>query len=310
MSSPGSTCSLKFHVQELAKHCRICGKRFSRGAREEPKEKQLISTCYAIDTEKDDAKIHPPQVCYACVCKMKRIKATRGEAYLRTRPTLFEWTPHTDVACCMCDHFETTVRGGRPKKQQPVGRQSGEPTSRTLEVLLEAGGASFVSGVSPSRLLAASHHLREEVVCVVCQAIVDTPVQLHCDHLACVPCIHQHITMHGPTCPGCLGRLDSTHFSKCTSLVQKVIGCLRIQCKYQCRYPVTMDALLQHQATCNNDLPQWSLTAATFGEIMEVPLTESLSADEEALCSRLVRRSAQDGKLVITTGGQVRCTHK
>ena len=40
--------------------------------------------------------------------------------------------------------------------------------------------------------------------------------------------------------------------------------------------------------------------------MMEIPLTEPLSADEEALCSRLVRHSTHDGKLLITTGGQVK----
>ena len=49
-----------------------------------------------------------------------------------------------------------------------------------------------------------------------------------------------------------------------------------------------------------------TLAGATLEEMMEVSVTEPLSADEEALCSRLVRRSTQDGKLVITTGGQVR----
>ena len=144
----------------------------------------------------------------------------------------------------------------------------------------------------------------------MCQAIVDRPVQLHCDHLACVPCIREQIVCHGPICLGCQLKLDSSHFSKCTSLVQKVIGSLRINCKYGCRYLVTFDSLQQHEATCrelpHDNLPRWSHTEATIGEVLEVPLSQPLSADEEALCSRLVRRSARDGKLVITTGGQVR----
>ena len=38
-----------------------------------------------------------------------------------------------------------------------------------------------------------------------------------------------------------------------------------------------------------------TLAGATLEEMMEVSVTEPLSADEEALCSRLVRRSTQDG---------------
>ena len=101
-----------------------------------------------------------------------------------------------------------------------------------------------------------------------------------------------------PICPGCQLKLDSLHFLKCTSLVQKVIGSLRINCKYGCRYLVTFDSLQQHEATCrelpHDNLPRWSHTEATIGEVLEVPLSQPLSADEEALCSRLVRRSARD----------------
>ena len=87
-----------------------------------------------------------------------------------------------------------------------------------------------------------------------------------------------------------------------------VIRHLRIRCKYQCKYP---EDLLKHEEACSQlthqQLPRGTLADATLEEMMDVPLTEPLSADEEALCSRLVRRSTQDGKLVITTGGQVRC---
>ena len=308
MSSSGS---VEFHKDQLQSHCRICGKRFGRGARHESKDKELIAVCFEVNTDKDATEVHPPHVCYACTSKMRQIKAAKdASAFIRARPTVFYWTPHEDSCCSICAHFRSTFCGGRPKKIHPEGRQCGEPISTTVEALLKVAGPSFASGINPSRLVATYHHLREEVLCVVCQTIVDKPVQLQCDHLACVCCIQEHIACHGPLCPGCQDKLDSTHFSKCTSLVQKVIGSLQVKCKYECRYLVTFDRLLQHEATCrelpHDNLPRWSLTEATVREILEVPLDQSLSADEEILCSRLVRRSAKDGKLVITTGGLVR----
>ena len=288
----------------------MCGKRFGREARQENKEKELFATCFNVNTDDDDADVHPPRVCYACISKMRRIKATKdGSGFIRARPTLFEWTPHTD-SCCVCAHFNSTLRGGRPKKQHPVGRQSGEPIPTSIETLTSVAGPSLAKSISLSHLMATSNHLREEVVRIVRHSIVDEPVQLHCDHLACVPCLKQHIASHGPICPGCPDKLDSTHFSKCTSLVQKVIGSLQVKCKYECRYIVTLESLLQHEESCrelpHDSLPRWSLTEATMREILEAPLSLPLSADEEILCSRLVRRSAKDGKLIISTGGQVR----
>ena len=209
MSSSEAT---EFHKDQLGKHCRVCGKRFGRGTRQESKEKELISICYEVNTDQDDPDVLPPHVCHACTSKMRRIKAAENaSAFIRT--ILFEWTPHTDSSCCACAHFTSTLRGGRPKKQ---GRQCGEPASATVDALFQVAGASFASGISPLRLVAASHHLGEEVVCIVCQAIVDRPVQLHCDHLACVPCIREQIACHRP---GCQLKLDSSHFSKCTMYI-------------------------------------------------------------------------------------------
>ena len=192
---------------------------------------------------------------------------------------LSEWTPHTDSSC-VCAHFNSTLHGGHPKKQHPMGRQSGEPIPTSIETLSSVAGPSLAKSISSSRLVATSNYLRQEVVCIVCHSIVDDPVQLHCDHLACVPCLTQHIASHGPICPGCPEELDSTHFLKCTSLVEKVIRSLQVKCKYECRYMVTFESLLQHEESCkelpHDSLPRSSLTEATMREILEAPLSPSL----------------------------------
>ena len=299
-----------YHTQELKKHCRTCGKRLGRGARQQNKHDitDLITACYKTDLNEDSDAIHPPQVCYLCVSVMRKVKKAQGTAFIRTETSLFQWTPHTASTCSMCEHFQATARGGRPKKQQPLGRQSGEPSSRTLEALDDAAGPTLVSGISPSRL-ALSCFQEEHIVCILCQAIVDSPVQLSCTHLACSSCIRQHILNNGQICPGCANVLDSDHFTRCTPLVLTVIAHLRIHCKFECNFPVHLKNLLEHESTCSQlshrQLPRGSLSDVTVGELMNVPLTEPLSTDEEAVCSRLVRRSAQDGTLVITTGGQV-----
>ena len=309
-----------YHAQELAKHCRTCGKRLGRGVRQQDKHDitDLIAACYKADINHDSSEVHPAKVCYLCVSLMRKVRKVQGTAFIRTETSLFHWTSHTASTCSMCEHFRATFHGGRPKKQQPLGRQSGEPSSRTLEALDDAAGPALASGISPSYL---THTCFQEahVVCLLCQAIADCPVQLSCTHLACYSCIRQHILDNGQICPGCPSILDSDHFTRCTPLVLTAIAHLRVRCKFECNFPVTMKNLLEHESACSQfshqQLPRGSLLDVTIGEIMDVPLTEPLSADEEAVCSRLVRRSAKEGKLVVTTGGQVYnytggCTYK
>ena len=64
----------------------------------------------------------------------------------------------------LCEHFQTTLTGARPKKQQPVGRQSGDLTCHTLTALQDAAGPCRERDASPSRLVSSSlsptHDLR------------------------------------------------------------------------------------------------------------------------------------------------------
>ena len=77
MSSSEDLSSAEFHKNELSKHCRVCGKRFAWGARQESKEKELFTTCYEVDIDNDNAEVHPPHVYYRCTSKMRRIKVTK-----------------------------------------------------------------------------------------------------------------------------------------------------------------------------------------------------------------------------------------
>ena len=54
ISSSKATRSAQFYTEELNKHCRVCGRRFGRGARQEPKEKGLFLQCYPLT---DDARM-------------------------------------------------------------------------------------------------------------------------------------------------------------------------------------------------------------------------------------------------------------
>ena len=80
--------SANYHAEELRKHCRVCGKRFPRKTTQLDKNntttKELIETCNSINFDEESDDIHPLEVCYACVCKMRCIKKAQGSAFLRT----------------------------------------------------------------------------------------------------------------------------------------------------------------------------------------------------------------------------------
>lgn len=60
-------------------------------------EQGLVIQCIEVDTEKDDAKVHPSQVCYPCLSKMKCMNAAKSSTpFIQAKTTLFEWTPYTD----------------------------------------------------------------------------------------------------------------------------------------------------------------------------------------------------------------------
>ena len=128
--------------------------------------------------------------------------------------TVFQWAPHTTTLCSMCDHFRQTSLGGRPKKLQPLGR---EPASQMLQHLQGVAGPSVAKGVDHSHLVPTYVYSEVYVVCTLCQAVVDSPVQFSCESLVCQPCIQRHILDGDQICPMCGDSLDTSHISKCTS---------------------------------------------------------------------------------------------
>ena len=296
--------SPEYHLQELLKHCRICGRRFSRSARKHSKNCndtiQLIKRNYDTNVQDESADTYPPDLCHACFNKMKRTTKAEDTHY-HSPSTLFQWSVHIASSCSICDHFQQTSLGGRPKK-----RQCSEPADRLHKALQDNAGPALVSGITWSQLLQPAHISKAHVLCALCHSVADSPLQLSCDRLVCHSCLQQHVTDGEQNCPGCQEMLDTVHVSKCTALVLATIAHLHVQCKFGCPFPITLKELRSHESTCGqHEFTRGSLTDMTLGEVMNIPLTVPLSADEEAVCSRLVRRSTTDGKLVITTGGQV-----
>lgn len=145
--------SEEFHAEELWNCRRVCVKWFSRGGTQQQKTITtpgiLIAYCYNTDLDNDEDNVHPPDVCHAYLSHMRWLKAAQGLTFSRSEAFIFEWAQHT-AEYSVCAHFQKTLQVGRPRKQQPVGRQSSEPISHTLTTLQDVIGPSIVIGVSPS----------------------------------------------------------------------------------------------------------------------------------------------------------------
>lgn len=91
----------EFHLRELAKHCRICGRRLYKA-----KSKATVYTCserisdlksaFRVDVSTDTPTVHPQHFCMSCYAAIGRIKAADSEGVpfaVSTAP--MEWTEHT-----------------------------------------------------------------------------------------------------------------------------------------------------------------------------------------------------------------------
>ena len=231
-----------YHSQQLCKHCRICGGRFIRQHHKTEKNtmRTMMKTCYHIDVNNDHELIHPPEVCYRCVCLMKRTEKAQGAAFFNPAGDLFTWKSHTQPHCDVCEHFRVTAAGGRPKKDpKNRGRPFGETASQTIEALSKVAGKAVVKGVNPARLVAA--HVREtNVICSACNNILDSPIQLSCEHLACHQCLCERLVADGQEthCPGCNERIVKAHLKKCPAVVMDIIENLKVRCKFESKKPL------------------------------------------------------------------------
>ena len=224
-------------------------------------------------------EVHPMRVCYGCICQMKRVMAAQNTAFFQLSTSPFVWKPHTDVGCIVCQHFWSISKGGRPKKSTG-GRPSSECVSHTIAALTDLAGNTHTGSdhVSVSTSHLTSLYVEEcQIACIICKCIVNAPVQLGCDNLACRQCLHQHLVNKGQVCVGCTETLDTFHMSRCTTLVSTVVQNLRVKCKFHCSYSIVLKDLHTHEQSCsdheNTVLPHYTLRDVTLAEIIQVPST-------------------------------------
>ena len=71
-----------------------------------------------------------------------------------------------------------------------------ETAPQIIEALSEVAGKALVKGVHPS-CLAAAQVQDTNVICFACKHIVESPLQLSCEDLACQQCLHEKLVADG-----------------------------------------------------------------------------------------------------------------
>ena len=92
---------MEFHLQQLVKHCRVCGKRLCKAKGRATIfdcvhfKEDLLST-FGVDVSSDDNQVSPTKFCNPCYAIMKRTaKASeKGMPYTHTIIPMI-WTSHT-----------------------------------------------------------------------------------------------------------------------------------------------------------------------------------------------------------------------
>ena len=93
---------MEFHLQQLGKHCRVCGRRLTKAKGKavfyncKEYEDQLLAS-FSFSLGQDSPEVHPSHFCQSCYCSMKRsVKATDHSAPFQTSKVTYEWKYHSD----------------------------------------------------------------------------------------------------------------------------------------------------------------------------------------------------------------------
>ena len=142
-----------FHQNELQKFCRVCGKLVSRNRVifSCEQHKDIISKAFGVLVCEDKPEIHPTSLCHSCYNVLMRWKkATESGRQYQPSVEVFSWKAHSQDQCTICQHFNSTSIGGRPKKKRNPGRPATISTRRLIDHAISVAPPSFFTSDTPT----------------------------------------------------------------------------------------------------------------------------------------------------------------
>ena len=301
------------HRKSLLSLCRICTKKLGRvsysvdapvgkGGKE-----SLYSQCFGESAHNPD--IHPPRYCNACYLTMKRKWQARKEGKVyRSSLAPHNWESHEDSSCSTCNMVASRKIGGRPKLP---ARIVGCPAYLTSHVRSIAGPKYRCSAPLTLDRFPSGPGV-DDLVCPLCQNILDEPVELACKHHLCFPCCLQILTSNITSfpCPRCnhSHELAVASFQSPAPIVDKLLQQLVVICEAEkCTKSVYLRDLKLHiESSCKRhhcDVHH----AVTLDQVLQEPTDTPPTRIEMETAGHVVRKilANSQGPFSLPTGGHV-----
>ena len=230
----------EYHQDQLRKRCRVCAQLLvSRKSTKNTvymcsgNQRELLSA-FNIDVQTDKSNVHPQYFCNTCNTKMRQYNTTSG---IKSEMIVSVWEPHTEQ-CTLCDHFQ---QRGRPRKctrehTHTIGNLNvstiqswGDPQPLSLSRFLPPG-----PGISLA-----------DLQCIVCQCVVDRPVQTSCGKLICCKCVAAHLKTPKSQLPCCEITHPPSSFTPAPDVVVKILSTLALHCS-SCNSTVELKRMKEH----------------------------------------------------------------
>lgn len=97
---------MDYHIEQLAIHCRICGKWVANHRGKTPytvyncsELAESLQQALAIDVNNDSASMHPQRLCKPCKVTIDRQVYARSTGAPMKRIIPFQWYTHTTEGC-------------------------------------------------------------------------------------------------------------------------------------------------------------------------------------------------------------------
>lgn len=254
---------LHAHFEKLQFFCRVCGEvRVQKRNFLVSEHLADLSTFLALDVSNDHQEIHPQVMCRPCWQRIERIKKLKFKHKTVKLPsgfTPFNWEPHVEPKCAVCDfHLRRSPRKPTPSKspsrklfKRPVDEAgNADALSRKklcFETFTHTGGLHSVAfdtsplnrqtpkdliSSLPTDLLVANPIIGIHISCSLCGNVPLHPCTIACKHLYCKRCIDVWLT-HNSVCNACHEPTDVTEVIDATTGMQAVYDIISTKCVYR-----------------------------------------------------------------------------
>ena len=135
-----------------------------------------------------------------------------------------------------------------------------------------------------------------DLVCCICQSVLDKPLETPCRHVFCKICIETWLNNHH-TCPTCRKQIRNTDLKQVMPMIQNMINRLLIKCVNHhngCTEPIMLELYDNHEKNC-----QFEMLVCKYEKCAKSILRRDRDEHEEKDCEYREVKCHQDCGLYI-----------